>query len=88
MLTPLNYFDSDVSMEMKNAILFHPPKTVGDPYLVDDNGVKQDITCLPEPPEPLEYSATEWLDADGSDVISREDARRASEMYLRVRIGE
>ncbi|KAH9482139.1 Amiloride-sensitive amine oxidase [copper-containing] [Psilocybe cubensis] len=88
LLTPLNYFDADVSMEMKNAILLHPPKAPGGSYTFDDYGVKQDVTCLPDAPAPFEYTPTKWLGLSGEpDVISPEDARRVSEMYLRVRIG-
>lgn len=75
-------------MEMKNSILLHPPKAPGDPYTFDDYGVKQDLTCLPDAPAPFEYTPTQWLGLAGEpDVISAEDARRVSEMYLRVKIG-
>jgi len=89
-LTPLNYFDYDISMELKNSILLHPsdPEQEGDPYSFDDNGVKQDFTCAPEPPIPFDYSRPQLLTSDGSHSdIDASDLRQMSEMYLRVKIG-
>ncbi|KAK7031010.1 hypothetical protein VNI00_013800 [Paramarasmius palmivorus] len=64
-LTPLNYFDYDVSMESANAIVLSAPEQTGDPYGFDDYGVKQDFTCIPYSPEPFEYHP---LPAVGSDA--------------------
>ncbi|KDR84410.1 hypothetical protein GALMADRAFT_220168 [Galerina marginata CBS 339.88] len=87
-LTPLNYFDHDVSMELKNAVLLHFPQKVGDPFAFDDNGVKQDFTCLPDAPAPFEYSPAHWFGNDGNPGdMDPEDARRIAEMYLRVKVG-
>ncbi|KAF8967481.1 copper amine oxidase [Flammula alnicola] len=87
-LTPLNYFDYDVSMESRNAILLHAPENPGDPYTFDDNGVKQDFTCVPEPPSPFEYPQTPFFASDGTvGFANSPDNRRAAEMYFRVRMG-
>ncbi|CAA7259438.1 unnamed protein product [Cyclocybe aegerita] len=88
-LTPLNYFDYDISMELKNAVLLHNPERQGDAYSFDDYGVKQDLTCLPEPPSPFEYLDARIVGPDGNlrDFERGADLRRASEMFLRVRVG-
>jgi primary-amine oxidase len=86
-LTPLNYFDYDISMELRNAILLREPGRTGDPYSFDDNGVKLDYGCLPELLAPFAYEkSAQWVEGLGGSV-GPEDARRASEMYLRVKIG-
>ncbi|KAF9035083.1 amine oxidase catalytic domain-containing protein [Hymenopellis radicata] len=61
-LTPLNYFDYDVSMESSNAIVLNIPKDPSQPFTYDDYGVKQDFTCIPAPPLPFDYSLknAEW----------------------------
>ena len=56
MLTPVNYFDYDVSLESKNAILVHPLKGQAGAYEFDDNGVKENFHCLPDAPPDFEYS--------------------------------
>ncbi|KAF8187204.1 copper amine oxidase [Pholiota molesta] len=87
-LTPLNYFDYDISMELRNAILLHSPQTPGDPYTFDDYGVKQDFTCVPGPPSPFEYPQSQIIAPDGSvSFANSPEARRDAEMYFRVRIG-
>ncbi|KAJ3512039.1 hypothetical protein NLJ89_g3755 [Agrocybe chaxingu] len=88
-LTPLNYFDYDISMELRNAVLLHNPERQGDAYSFDDYGVKQDLTCLPEPPSPFEYLDARIAGPDGNlgDSERIADLRRASEMFLRVRVG-
>jgi hypothetical protein len=40
-LTPLNYFDADVSLESRNAVLLTHPKVAGDPFEFDEYGVVQ-----------------------------------------------
>lgn len=86
LLTPLNYFDYDVSVELQNAVIMHPPEIPGDPFTFDDYGVKQDFTCVPERPAPFEYT---YGSTDGSpEFRETEDVRRAKEMYMRVRIGK
>ncbi|PPR06108.1 hypothetical protein CVT26_005335 [Gymnopilus dilepis] len=88
-LTPLNYFDYDVSMELKNAILLHEPANPGELYSYDDYGVKQDFTCLPESPAPLEYGATQWLEGEGGShaMGSAGSLRDPADMYLRFKLG-
>lgn len=62
----MNYFDSDVSLESKNAILLTgAPETPGQSYAFDDNGVKQDFTCIPQSPPPFEYSGSKMFGVDG-----------------------
>ncbi|KIM38732.1 hypothetical protein M413DRAFT_447684 [Hebeloma cylindrosporum] len=89
-LTPLNYFDYDISMELRNAILLREPGRSGQPFSFDDNGVKQDYACVPEPLSPFAYEkSAQWVDHLGGlgGSVSPDDARRASEMYLRVKVG-
>ncbi|ESK96748.1 copper amine oxidase [Moniliophthora roreri MCA 2997] len=67
-LTPLNYFDYDVSMDSVNAIVLSSPTQPGDPYGFDDYGVKQDFTCIPESPAPFQYLPLKTFDLDGNSV--------------------
>ncbi|KAK0499484.1 copper amine oxidase [Armillaria luteobubalina] len=48
LLTPWNYFDSDPSMELSNAILLKIPEKKGESFGYDDYGVKQEYTCIPK----------------------------------------
>ncbi|THU91056.1 amine oxidase catalytic domain-containing protein [Dendrothele bispora CBS 962.96] len=81
MLTPLNYFDSDISMESSNAILIDPTTSLpsssglgsGSVYAHDDYGVKQDFSCVPEPLKPFEYSDIRMFDLDGREVGVRNE---------------
>jgi len=84
-------------MELKNAILLQWPEQDGDPVTFDDNGVKQDLICLPEPPSPFEYTGVQSFiaassDRNGGDLelergLSLEGIRRFSEMFLRMEVG-
>ncbi|KAG2012930.1 copper amine oxidase [Coprinopsis cinerea AmutBmut pab1-1] len=57
MLTPMNYFDFDVSMESLNSVMLKDPTRVGGPY--EDNGVKGDWYCNVQPqPLPLPAGAS------------------------------
>ncbi|EAU82653.2 copper amine oxidase [Coprinopsis cinerea okayama7 len=47
MLTPMNYFDFDVSMESLNSVTLKDPAKVGGPF--EDNGVKGDWYCNVQP---------------------------------------
>ncbi|THU91038.1 amine oxidase catalytic domain-containing protein [Dendrothele bispora CBS 962.96] len=63
LLTPLNYFDYDVTMESKNAILLTTtPEQQGGAYGFDDFGVNQSFNCIPEAPPPFEYSPSATFD--------------------------
>ena len=76
-------------MELKNAILLHEPANLGELYTYDDYGVKQDFTCLPESPVPLEYGATQWLEGkDGPHAMGLAGSLRdPADMYLRFKLG-
>ncbi|KAE9386715.1 amine oxidase catalytic domain-containing protein [Gymnopus androsaceus JB14] len=74
LLTPLNYFDSDISLDSPNA-------TPGDDWAYDDNGVKQDFTCIPQP-------AKATYDAEGilREPTTVEEMRDSADMYHRVKV--
>ncbi|KAE9399249.1 hypothetical protein BT96DRAFT_976033 [Gymnopus androsaceus JB14] len=84
----LNYFDSDISLDSRNAILLTAPKTPGDDWVYDDNGVKQDFTCIPQQPKPFEYSAFRTYDAEGNLAKPEtvEEMRKVAELYHRVKV--
>jgi primary-amine oxidase len=82
MLTPVNYFDYDISMESKNAILIHPLQERG-VFEFDDNGVKQ---CLPDAPPDFEYTEMGVVGVDGFvDAERSADIRREQEMFYRLK---
>ncbi|KAF9226809.1 amine oxidase catalytic domain-containing protein [Gyrodon lividus] len=85
-LTPLNYFDHDVSIESTNAILLQTPEKPGDPFAYEDYGV-QPMHCIPQPPSPFEYAPVQIFDHAGEAVefTSIEDMRRSSELYHRIK---
>ncbi|KAL0576592.1 hypothetical protein V5O48_005385 [Marasmius crinis-equi] len=87
-LTPLNYFDHDVSMESTNAIFLTSPKKPGEPFTYDDYGVEQGFTCIPEPPEPFSYFPVPFFDEEGkkAEPKTAEEMRERSEMTHRVRV--
>lgn len=87
LLTPLNYFDSDISLESTNAILLSAPSQPGEPWGFDDYGVKQDFTCVPETPPPFEYLDPKVYDEEGrlKELESVEDMRKMAEMYHRIK---
>ncbi|KAI0260015.1 copper amine oxidase [Gloeopeniophorella convolvens] len=54
-LTPLNYFDSDVSLAARNAVLLRPGANPGDTtWTTEEYGVQQP-RCVPPPVPPLVY---------------------------------
>ncbi|TFK18079.1 amine oxidase catalytic domain-containing protein [Coprinopsis marcescibilis] len=77
LLTPLNYFDSDPSMESMNAITLTEPETPGEAFGFDDNGVKQDFNCIPRDVPPFSYRGEDplfeqnHLDADNEDAYGK-----------------
>ena len=74
-------------MELRNAILLREPGHTGGPYSFDDNGVKQGYGCLLEPLPLFSYEkSAQWVGL-GSEALGADDARKASEMYFRVKIG-
>ncbi|KAH9832077.1 amine oxidase catalytic domain-containing protein [Rhodofomes roseus] len=86
-ITPLNYFDFDVSMESLNAILLSPPKNSGDAWGYDDNGVK-DSNCVPGPVPPFEYKGVNAFSLDGklAPPESADEMRKGAEMYHRIKL--
>ena len=85
-LTPLNYFDYDVSIDSSNAILLHTPKEIGGLFTFEDYGVTPKH-CLPNPVHEFEYSGTKIFGADGNiRSVSMDELRRESEMPFRIRV--
>ncbi|KAJ3833550.1 copper amine oxidase [Lentinula raphanica] len=87
-LTPLNYFDSDISLDSSNAVLLSAPSKPGEPWKFDDYGVKQGFTCIPETPPSFEYYDPKIYDEDGrvKETESVEDMRKMAEMYHRIKV--
>jgi len=88
LLTPLNYFDSDISLDSANAILLSAPSKAGDSWNFDNYDVNQGYTCIPQIPAPFEYPPPKVYDADGqlNEAVSLEDARKLAEMYHRMKV--
>jgi len=84
-LTPLNYFDYDISIDSTNAILLTAPENPGDAFGYDDYGVKP-VHCVPEAPPPFEYQGMEIHDRDGNlaPPMRLEDMRKMTQMYHRI----
>lgn len=73
-------------MELRNAILLHAPEALGKPYTFDDFGVRQDFSCVPEPPAPFSYAQTPALQSDGKvSFADSPERQRAAETFLRVK---
>ncbi|KAF8426834.1 copper amine oxidase [Boletus edulis BED1] len=87
-ITPLNYFDYDVSIDSTNAILLQAPSKEGEPFSVDDYGVRP-VHCIPQAPPPFEYAPVHIFDRRGGEVAfeSVEAMRGASELYHRITFG-
>ncbi|EJU01891.1 amine oxidase catalytic domain-containing protein [Dacryopinax primogenitus] len=86
-LTPLNYFDYDISIDSTNAILVNIPTEAGGEYTFEDYGVKPDY-CLPPPVAPVTYSSGIEYGLDGKKVGPRnpEELRKHSELYHRMKM--
>ncbi|KAI0689816.1 amine oxidase catalytic domain-containing protein [Cytidiella melzeri] len=86
-LTPLNYFDSDISIDSLNAILLSSPSKVGDPYNYDDYGVKP-AHCVPDEVPPFEYRGltANGLDGSAGSAGSNEEMRKGAELYHRIKV--
>ncbi|KAH9937934.1 amine oxidase catalytic domain-containing protein [Amylocystis lapponica] len=86
-LTPLNYFDEDVSMESTNAILLTPPERPGDTWTYEDYGVK-DVNCVPGSVPPFEYSGEQMYGLDGAlaPPASAEEMRKFADSYHRIKL--
>ncbi|KAI0342901.1 amine oxidase catalytic domain-containing protein [Trametopsis cervina] len=86
-LTPLNYFDSDVSIDSLNAILLSDPSKPGGPYTYEDYGVKP-VTCVPEEIPPFQYHGLTAFGLDGKVAPARsaEEMMKGSELYHRIKV--
>ncbi|KZT20392.1 amine oxidase catalytic domain-containing protein [Neolentinus lepideus HHB14362 ss-1] len=86
-LTPLNYFDTDVSLESINAIVLTAPEKTGDPFTFDDYGVKP-ANCVPEGVPDFEYSGLSAFTMDGKPAppTSVEELRKQSELFHRIKV--
>ena len=84
MLTPVNYFDYDITMESRNAILIHPQER--GVFEFDNYGVKQNFHCLPDAPPDFEYTEMGVVGVDGFvDAERSAEIRRAQEMFFRLK---
>ncbi|KAH8827357.1 copper amine oxidase [Flagelloscypha sp. PMI_526] len=91
LLTPLNYFDSDISMDSLNAIVLEAPAN-GDMrefWGFDDNSVEQDSVCMPSRPSPFQWKMPDTFDLDGNKRVhgTVEDARKKSGLIQRIKLG-
>ncbi|KZO98363.1 amine oxidase catalytic domain-containing protein [Calocera viscosa TUFC12733] len=86
-LTPLNFFDFDVSIDSTNAVLVNIPTEAGGEYTFDDYGVKSEF-CLPPPVAPLTYTDGVEYGLDGKKMGPRthEELRKNSELYHRIKM--
>jgi len=86
-LTPLNYFDEDISMDAMNAILLSPPAHPGDAWTYEDYGVKA-ANCVPNSVPPFEYGGVEAFGLDGKPAPpqSVDEMRKGAEMYHRIKL--
>ncbi|KAL4249686.1 Amine oxidase [Abortiporus biennis] len=84
-LTPLNYFDYDVSIESTNAILLTAPDKTGQAFAFDDYGVRP-ANCIPDVIPPFEYLGLKAFDVDGKPAppSSVEELRKSSELFHRI----
>lgn len=87
LLTPLNYFDSDISMDSTNAILLTPPQVPGDPFGYNDYGVKA-VECIPDAVPPFEYKGLKAFGLDGKEAppASIKQLRNEAELYHRIEV--
>ncbi|KAI0916381.1 hypothetical protein AcV5_003338 [Taiwanofungus camphoratus] len=87
LLTPLNYFDEDISMDSMNAILLSPPEKPGDAWSYNDYGVKA-ANCVPSSVPPFEYSGVQAFGPDGkmAPPESAEEMRKGAELYHRIKL--
>lgn len=84
-LTPLNYFDSDVSMDSMNAILLTTPATPGEPFEYIDYGVEP-VQCIPDDIPPFEYRGLKAFNLDGKEAqpATIKQLRNEAELYHRI----
>jgi len=87
LLTPISYFDYDVSIDSSNAILLKSPVNPGDAFTYDDYGVSP-AHCIPEAPAPFEYAPVQVYSLDGvlTPPASVDELRKQAEMYHRIKL--
>lgn len=87
-LTPLNYFDADISLEMRNAVVLKMPTVAGDKFDFDDYGVNLGYTCVPQTPAKFEYGFDQSFDARGRlrAAVDAEEERKDAEGYHRIKL--
>ncbi|KAI0765133.1 amine oxidase catalytic domain-containing protein [Fomes fomentarius] len=86
-LTPLNYFDYDVSIESINSIMLTEPKKPGEPWVHDDYGVSP-ANCIPDSVPPFEYRGVKTFGLDGKAAppATAEDMRKSAELFHRIKV--
>ena len=86
-LTPLNYFDFDVSMDSLNSIILTAPKKPGEPWVHDDNGVSP-ANCIPDAVPPFEYMGVKTFGLDGKEAAPKtaEEMRKSAELFHRIKV--
>ena len=86
-LTPLTYFDYDVSMDSINSILLTAPEKAGDPWPFDDYGV-QPANCVPDQVPPFEYVGVQTFGLDGKPAppATAEEMRKSAELFHRIKV--
>ena len=86
-LTPLNYFDYDVSIESTNSILLTEPATPGDPWVYEDYGVAP-ANCIPDAVPPFEYVGVKTFGLDGKQAPpgTAEEMRKSAELFHRIKV--
>lgn len=77
-LTPLNYFDADVSIDSANAVLLDVSTDPKAPYTVEEYGVEQ-IHCMPDAVKPFEHIgiiayALDGREPDNTELTPDEEA--------------
>ena len=86
-LTPLNYFDYDVSMDSTNSVLLNAPDKPGDAWKYDDYGVGA-VNCIPQPVAPFEYLGIKTFGLDGKQAppTTAEEMRKSAELFHRIKV--
>ena len=85
MLTPVNYFDYNITMESRNVIHIHPLQERG-AFKFGDCGVKQNFHRLSDAPPKFEYNGIGVAGVDGFVDFERlAEIRRAQEMFVRLK---
>ena len=86
-ITPLNYFDYDVSIDSINSILLSPPKKAGEAWGYNDYGVGP-ANCIPDIVPPFEYMGVKTFGLDGKEGAPKtaEEMRKSAELFHRIKV--